>query len=39
MVIDEVIYSSTGLTPYGIIKWTVETEDAEDINNALTTES
>jgi hypothetical protein len=39
MVIDEIIYSSTGLTPYGIIKWTVETEDAEDINNALTTES
>ena len=39
MVIDEIIYSSTGLVPYGIIKWTVETEDGENINNSLSTES
>lgn len=37
--IDDIIYSSSSTPPYGVIKWTVETEDTEDINNALTTES
>lgn len=39
MVIDDIIYSSTSTPSYGIIKWTVETADGQDINNALTTES
>ena len=39
MIIDEIIYSSTSQVPYGIIKWTVEDDDADDINNSLSTES
>jgi len=39
MVIDDIVYTSTTQVPYGIIKWTVETEDSENLNNALSTES
>lgn len=39
VVIDDIIYTSNAFSPYGIIKWTVETEDANAQNLFLTTES
>lgn len=39
VVIDGIIYSSNAFSPYGVIKWTVETEDASAQNLFLTTES
>lgn len=38
MVVDDVIYTSSSSSPYGVIDWQVDTEDTEDINNTLTTE-
>lgn len=39
MAIDKTIYSSASSVPYGIIKWTVETADTEELINILITES
>lgn len=38
MFIDNITYTASASAPFGVIKWTVETEDTEDINNALTLE-
>jgi hypothetical protein len=39
VVIDGIIYTSNAFSPYGVIKWTVETADALAQNLYLTTES
>lgn len=39
VVIDGIIYTSNAFSPYGVVKWTVETEDALTTNLYLTTES
>lgn len=39
VVVDDIIYTNTSAPPYGSLKWTVETEDTEDLNNSLATES
>lgn len=39
VVVDDVIYTANQNSPYGIIKWSVDTADAEDQNYYLTTES
>lgn len=38
MFIDDITYTSSSSSPYGVIKWTVEDSDIEDINNALALE-
>lgn len=37
--IDDIIYTTTSLVPYGTLKWTVEASDQTDTNYTLTTES
>lgn len=37
--IDDIIYTTNGNSPYGVIKWTVEPADALPLNAYLTTES
>lgn len=39
VVIDDVTYSANQSSPYGIIKWTIETADTLSQNSYLTTES
>lgn len=39
VIVDDIVYTSNQSSPYGIIKWTVEAEDALTQNAALTTES
>lgn len=38
-VVDETIYTTNNSVPYGVIKWTVETEDSQPLNSYLVTES
>jgi hypothetical protein len=38
-VVDEIIYTTNNSLPYGVIKWTVETEDSQPLNSYLVTES
>lgn len=38
-VVDETIYTTNNSSPYGVIKWTVETEDSQPLNAYLVTES
>jgi hypothetical protein len=38
-VIDGIIYTTNGDSPYGVVKWTVEPADAETLSAYLTTES
>lgn len=38
-IYNEVIYTTNNYIPYGVIKWTVEEEDSQDLNLYLTTES
>lgn len=39
VIVDDVIYTANQNSPYGIIKWTVDTADSQDQNYYLTTES
>lgn len=39
VIVDDVIYTANQNSPYGIIKWTVDTADTTDQNYYLTTES